>query len=161
MTPQPGDFQLVPTAGTGGKLIQLGQWLNGEGDCPYQHVRVYVGDGQFVEAEPGGARLASYPLDIGMWSTGKVPLAPGQGEQIAAAAIGYMGTPYSSLDYVALAAHRLHIPVPGLQGWIASSGHMICSQLVDQCYLDAGVHLFSDGRWPGYVTPASLYNLIR
>jgi hypothetical protein len=38
---------------------------------------------------------------------------------------------------------------------------MICSQLVDQCYQDAGVHLFADGRWPGDVTPADLYRLIR
>ncbi len=34
---------------------------------------------------------------------------------------------------------------------------MICSQLVDQSYQDAGVHLFSDGRWSGYVTPGALF----
>jgi hypothetical protein len=27
-------------------------------------------------------------------------------------------------------------------------------------YQDAGVHLFDDGRWPGYVTPKSLANLL-
>ena len=37
---------------------------------------------------------------------------------------------------------------------------MICSQLVDYCYLMAGVHLFNDGRWPGYVTPEDLANVI-
>jgi hypothetical protein len=26
--------------------------------------------------------------------------------------------------------------------------------------LQLGVHLFSDGRWPGYVTPASLARLL-
>jgi uncharacterized protein YycO len=161
LTPQPGDFQLVPTAGIGGKLIELGQWLNGDGICPYEHVRIYVGGNEFVEAEPQAARLARYPLDLGMWSTGIIPLTNAQRSAITAAARGYVGTPYSGLDYMALVLHRLHIPAPGLQAYISSTGHMICSQLVDQCYLDAGVHLFADGRWPGYVTPADLYNRLR
>ena len=72
-----------------------------------------------------------------------------------------MGVPYSFADYAALAAHRLHIPAPGLREFIGSSKSMICSQLVDQCYVDAGVHLFRDSRWPGFVTPAALAGLIR
>ena len=37
---------------------------------------------------------------------------------------------------------------------------MICSQLVDQCYLEAGIHLYDDGRDPGDVTPADLAELV-
>jgi hypothetical protein len=37
---------------------------------------------------------------------------------------------------------------------------MICSQLVDFCYAKAGVRLFADNRWEGYVTPADLAGLL-
>ncbi|MFD0528968.1 hypothetical protein ACFQ1I_21760 [Kitasatospora arboriphila] len=88
-------------------------------------------------------------------------MTDGQRAAVVAAARGYIGVPYSAADYFALGAHRLRLPVgPLIKGYVASSRHMICSQLVDQCYLDAGVHLFSDGRWPGYVTPADLAKLL-
>jgi hypothetical protein len=67
---------------------------------------------------------------------------------------------YSYLDYVALAFHSLHIPFPGLKNYIASTRHMTCSQLVDQAEKDAGVQLFKDGRWPGYVMPSDLGRLL-
>src|SRR5258708_29450415 len=73
---------------------------------------------------------------------------------ICLAARSNIGVGYSWADYMAIAAHRLHIPSPGLRDFIADSTHQICSQLIDTCYADAGVHLFADGRWPGYVTPA-------
>jgi hypothetical protein len=68
------------------------------------------------------------------------------------------GVGYSFLDYLALAAHRLRIPAPGLKRRIASSKHLICSQLCDAAYADEGCRLFS-GVWPGYVTPLGLWNL--
>ncbi|MEV8095907.1 hypothetical protein [Kitasatospora sp. NPDC085879] len=148
-----------------GRLIRIGQWLNGDGFADYEHAFVYLGGGQLVEAQPGGAELR--PLSVydgrpALWSTGRYALTDAQRAAIAAAARGYIGVPYSAADYVALAAHRFHLPVgPLIKGYVASSRHMICSQLVDQCYLDAGVHLFSDGRWPGYVTPADLAGLLR
>ncbi|MGW9433129.1 hypothetical protein ACWHA1_35035 [Streptomyces decoyicus] len=83
-----------------------------------------------------------------------------QRTDICAAATRYVGVPYSFLDYLAIATHRFHLPVPGLRRYVASTRHMICSQLVDRCYLDAGVHLFADGRWPGYVTPMALHHLL-
>jgi len=147
-----------------GRLIRIGQWLNGDGFADYEHAFVYLGGGQLVEAQPGGAELR--PLSVydgrpALWSTGRYALTDAQRAAIAAAARGYIGVPYSAADYVALAAHRFHLPVgPLIKGYVASSRHMICSQLVDQCYLDAGVHLFSDGRWPGYVTPADLAKLL-
>ncbi|MFJ9567446.1 hypothetical protein ACIRQQ_46390 [Streptomyces fuscichromogenes] len=68
--------------------------------------------------------------------------------------------PYCFADNAALATHGLHIPAPGLRTFVASTGHMICSQLVDRAYLDAHVHLFGDGRWEGYVTSMALYGLL-
>jgi hypothetical protein len=163
--PQPGDFAVVPVHGTVGKLIGLGEHLNGDQFDVWQHAFIYVG-GARVEAEPGGARLrptdpqvfgAAYPT---LWSSGVIPLTTAQRTAICKAARGYLGVPYSGLDYLALAAHRLHLWAPGLKSYVATSKHMICSQLVDQCYADAGVHLFTDNRWPGFVTPAALAGLI-
>ncbi|MER8186950.1 hypothetical protein [Kitasatospora sp. NPDC094015] len=145
-----------------GRLIRIGQWLNGDGFLDFEHAFVLVDDDHLVEAQPGGAELrpASVYRDHPMlWSTGIVPLTDEQRGAVVAAALGYQGVPYSFADYAALAAHRFHLPVgPLIKGYVASTKHMICSQLVDQCYHDAGVRLFRDGRWSGYVTPADLAN---
>ena len=160
--PIAGDFGLTQIAGTTGKLIRIGQWLNGDGFANYEHAFIYIGNDQIVEAEPGGARIAKlskYQSDSIHWSTGHFSLTENQRTQIVHAAIGYLGVPYSFLDYASLAARRLDIPVPGLHSYIKSTKHMICSQLVDQCYQDVGCHIFNDpDRWPGDVTPEALYN---
>jgi len=161
VNPQPGDFAAVPMHGAFGKLVEFGEWLNGTGFDRYQHAIVYVGDGMMVQAEPGGAQLR--PLkhyEYSLWSTGLFKLDDMQVAKIVSSAKELVGTPYSFLDYAAIAAHRLHLPIPGLRGYVSSSEHMICSQLVDYCYQAAGIQLFPDGRWNGYVTPADLAKLI-
>jgi len=167
---QPGDIILTQITGKIGKLIEWGQWLNGDGFIDFEHAALYKGNGILIEAEPGGARerpLSEYTGRSIYWSTGHIALTAAERANIVAAGVKYVqanngrGVPYSFLDYDALAVHRLHIPVPGLKQYIASTGHMICSQLVDQCYADAGVHLFTDNRWPGYVTPGDIYDVIR
>lgn len=182
---QPGDFCCVPVSGEAGELIRLGEQLNGTGFTQYQHAEIYAGSlipeaagtfemlirrsgapyGWTFSAYPGGARLKPLPcppeeLPGALWSSGAFELTGTQRRKIITAALKYEGIPYSWLDYVALAAHRLRIPVPGLRKYIAATGHQICSQITDNCYLDAGIHLFNDGRWPGYVTPADLARLI-
>jgi uncharacterized protein YycO len=162
-SPRVGDFEVVPTGGYGGKLIEIAQIISNTGRANYEHARVYVGDGNIVEAMPGGARLA--PLsenDGGLWSKNLIDLTGTQRMNIAEAAKGYVGVGYSPADYFAIAAYKFHLGllVPGLKRYVASSKHMICSQLVDQCYADAGVQLFDDGRWPGYVTPGDLADLL-
>lgn len=160
--PQPGDFAVTSVVGQVGFLISLGEWLNGSRFGHWDHAFVYVGDGQLVEAEPGGARLAGLDEYAGRplaWSTGHIELTDEQRAAIVAAARGYIGTGYSAADYFAIAAHRFRLPVPWLRRFVASSKHLICSALVDKCYQDAGVHLFQ-GRWDGYVTPADLAALV-
>jgi hypothetical protein len=166
--PSPGDIGLTRIHGWVGLLIRFGQWLNGGGFRDYEHAFVYVGLGQIIEAEPGGALLSlltRYAPDTVLW----VPCPPGLGAAVALAARAYgpgangrppVGVGYSFLDYLALAAHRLHLPLPGLRTYIESTGHMICSQLADRAAADAGWHLFTDGRWPGYVTPGDLLELV-
>jgi cell wall-associated NlpC family hydrolase len=164
MMPEIGDFVLVDIDNAVGKLIKLGQWLNGDGFSLYEHAAIFTGGNKIVEATPYGARLADlseYENNRLLWSTGAIVPSPVQRVALYRAALGYVGTRYSFADYAALAAHRLHLWAPGLKSYVASSGHMICSQLVDQCYQDAGIRLFADNRWPGYVTPADLYNLIK
>jgi hypothetical protein len=163
---QPGDFAAVRTRGDVSRLIRVGQFLNGDGFGDWEHAIFYAGGPQdlILEAEPGGARLVPYHYQSGdvLWSatSPRLDLAPEQRDRAMDTALRYRGIPYSSLDYDALALHRLHIPAPGLKEYIGSTRSMICSQLADQCRLDLGSHLFKDNRWPGYVTPLSLADLI-
>ena len=75
---------------------------------------------------------------------------------LSATARNLVGTPYSFADYLALAALHLKLPVPRVRAFVASSGHMICSQLVDAVYCRNGLHLFTDGRPSQDVTPGDL-----
>jgi len=174
-TVQTGDFCCIPISGEVGKLIELGQWLDGDGFSDYDHSEIYVGYatypnapfGYTIGAYPGGAAMKPLPcapqlLPQSIWSSqADFGLTNQSRAAIVSWANSCIGTPYSSLDYAALVTHRLHIPVPGLREYIATSDHMICSQLVDYVYMKAGVNLFTDNRWPGYVTPGDLANLIR
>jgi uncharacterized protein YycO len=162
MTPQPGDFAVIPISGPVGTLISIGEFLNGSGFGDYDHAEIYVGNNQTMGAYPGGARLVDLPADQSgwLWSTGHITLTGEERTWIVSQAVACKGVPYSSLDYFALAAHRFHIPAPQLKDYISDTKHMICSQLVDYCYMQAGVHLFTDNRWPGYVTPADLAKVI-
>src|SRR5258708_38644075 len=149
---QPGDFAVVAAGGLTGRLVAWGERLNGSAFSQYQHAFIYIGGGQVIQAEPSGASqrpLTGHTREL--WSTGIITLTAGQRAAIVNAAHRYAAakTDYSFLDYLALAAHRFRIPVPGLKRYIGNTGHMICSTLVDQCYVDAGVHLYVDGRWPG------------
>jgi hypothetical protein len=157
--PKPGDFGLVAIRGNVGKLIRFGQWLNGDGFGDYQHAVLALSNGELIEAEPGrgGARIRSqseYADTNIVWSDW--PLTDDERARLDVAGRKRERTPYSALDYFALVAHRLRIPIPGLRRYIDSSKHEICSQLVDLVYKDAGLVMFADGRWSGYVTPMSL-----
>jgi hypothetical protein len=151
---------LTQISGTVGKLIEVGQWLNGEGFQNWEHAFVALPGGLILEAEPGGARIVPLPYSDVYWCENiykLLPQPPNQ-QQLGIIASGLKGVPYSFADYAALAAARLHIPSSQLKAFIASSGHMICSQLCDEFYARLGAHIFEDSRWPGDVTPASLYN---
>lgn len=155
--PSPGDFGLVSISGIAGLGARIGQFLNGDGWTDYQHAFLVLDNGQILEAEPGGARivpLSNYDGTNAIYSTWD--LTDAQREAIVREARPLVGTPYSVLDYLSLAAHRLHIPAPHLRRYIADSGHMLCSQMVDEVYLRAGLHMYQDQRWSGDVTPGDL-----
>lgn len=124
--PSLGDIGCTTIKGDVGWLIRVGQWLNGDGFANIEHCFVYVGGGEIVEAEPGGAHLAplaEYDAREIVW----VRCPEAHRQAVAAAARNLIGTPYSALDYVAIAAHRLHIP--GLKRVALSTASMICSTL--------------------------------
>lgn len=182
---QAADFCCVPIAGETGELIALGEKFNRDKFTRYQHAEIYIpadavprgtpealavmqGKAPFgftFGAYPDGAAFISLPgppdgIQNALWSSGAIPLTTAQRKYIITMCYSLKGTPYSFLDYFALAAHRLHIPVPGLKSFISSSHHLICSQLVDEVYTRAGLTLFTDDRWSGYVTPADLASAI-
>lgn len=156
---QPGDFGLVRISGVTGSLVSAGQRLIGSGSY-YTHAFVYVGGGQAVQAQPGGAIRADV-LDIVQGrrlATSNLPLTGRQRADIVEAALSLDGTPYSFLDYAAIGARRL-LHVSALENYVSDTGHMICSQLVAECYRRAGIELFT-GRIPGDVAPGDLARLI-
>jgi cell wall-associated NlpC family hydrolase len=156
----PGDIGVTSISGDVGKLISIGEWLNGDKNDKYDHAFIYIGNGQVVEAEVGGARVGNVSAYMDgrplAFSTGKLDVPVEMSFKIVKIALSLVGTPYSFLDYFSIAAHHFHLPVPGLKEYIASSKHQICSQQVDYVYQQAGYQLFTDKRWDGYVTPAEI-----
>lgn len=171
--PRPGDFCCVPVCGVAGLGISVGQFLDGDRWSDYRHTEVFVG--QADQAGPHGYTVSTYPdgpgkvalpcqpakLPGSLWSSGLIELTGEQRVAITAWALENQRTGYSVLDYAALALHRLGMSDPGLRRYIASTGHQICSQFVDTAYAENDVHLFEDGRWAGFVTPADLAQLLQ
>jgi hypothetical protein len=159
--PQVGDIGLTQISGETGQLIRFGQWLDGTGYSDFEHAFVLADPdlaprGMIIEAEPGGARYVQLHYDNVHWCRGLAyGLTNAQRELIAEAAIDYIGTPYSALDYFSLVAKRLHLPDAALHRYVESTKHMICSQLAARAYYDAGSPLF--GAWTGDDTPGDLY----
>lgn len=161
--PQPGDIGLTQISGYGGKLIRLGQGLNGDGFADYEHAFVVTEqnskfqDETIVEAMPGGAKRVRNWHDP---ARTRWLICPEEFRaSVAGAARDYIGVPYAWTDYLALALHRFRIPTPHLKHYIETSGHMICSQLADRAAERGGWHLFKDNRWHGDVTPGDLNRL--
>lgn len=164
---QPGDFGLVSIKGGVGFLIRLGQWLNGDGFFNYEHAFVYVGEGKIVEAMPGGALLSDLSEYDGrdiMWSSGLIPLTDTQRNTIVQRALSQVGTPYSFLDYLAIALYRLHIKHPGVAKRVEDSKHLICSQLVavdydaaDMPVSDVTAYLVTPGKLTKHLLRAKGY----
>ncbi|MFB7479539.1 hypothetical protein ACFUEM_08685 [Streptomyces anulatus] len=161
-TPQVGDFALTRIEGITGRFVAAGQALVGDA-APVQHAFVYVGNGMVVQAMPGGAEMI--PIEeaspVVQWSTGHFDLSEEQRDAVVVEAVALVGTPYSFLDYASIALAHYRIRPAWVRDYVASTGHLMCSQLVDEVYLRVGLHLFDDGRIPGDVSPGDLWKLLR
>lgn len=182
--PPPGAFGLSRIGGLTGALVAAGQAVLWDGSR-YTHAFVVVDGGSVVQAMPRGAELAPLADYLGRNDVvftdapARTAIAsfiranPGRGwfgdlepeveafernlrQAITGHARELVGTPYSFADYLALAAVRLGLPSAALRRYVASSGRMICSQLVDAVYCRSGIHLFDDGRRSMDVTPGDL-----
>lgn len=154
-TPNAGDIGLTRIHGFTGFWIGLGQLLNGDASR-YTHAFIVLDDGTLIEAEPGGAAikpLSEYDGEDVLYS--KFALSDEQRATIVDTARSLKGTPYSFLDYVFLLLYRLRIRVPWITKRVESNKHMICSQLVEYCYEQAGIDLVPNSK-PNYVTPGKL-----
>jgi hypothetical protein len=157
----PGRIGLTQIHGALGVGIRIGQWLNGSGFEDFEHAFLDLGDGTLIQAEPGGAQivpLSRYGPGTVHWCDGIYNKVPADVRlRIAAEGAKLKGVPYSFLDYDAIAAHRFGLDTAWLQHYIADSGHLICSQLVDLAYKRGGFQIFSDERWDGFVAPGDIY----
>lgn len=164
VVPRPGDFAVISSNSKVGALVDVMESLSGGGVTQFSHACICEGIDKngtvwIVEAMPQGAQHVPwhYADTEHLWSTGVVETSPQAGEK----AMAYVGWGYGWADYAVLAARRFSLPfAPELQARYERTHTMICSQLVDQSELDAGVHLFADGRPAGYVRPSDLAGLV-
>lgn len=182
--PKPGDFFVTRTRGP--LLDQLAAWFirwwTARKDLQRKwkssdvnHAGTYIGptadypEGAIVEAlrRVRYSSVNSYPDAI--WSTGRLPahLTPDdrQRRMIVASAEDMVGDRYNTLDLLAvgLAQPRAGQLVTSSTWWakrLNRDGREICSQAVDQQYLDAGIHLFDDGRLAGLIAPQDLDEIL-
>lgn len=160
-TSSPARIGLVKINGAAGFGIRLGQFLVGSGFEDFEHAFLDLGDGWLVEAEPGGARhrrLSDYDgVDVHWCDSIYRNVTPDKRQAIVEEADKLIGVKYSFLDYEAIALHKFGLDADWLRRYIADSGHLICSQLVDLAYQRGGYQIFTDDRWAGYVTPGDIY----
>lgn len=176
---RPGDIGFTNIGGAAGALIWAGQKIvdaTSREESRFKHVFVVVEGGtvgvmpggpapRIVQAMPSGAE--EIRIGVEHWRADTVYIRPHYqvghldyteiSADVADAARTYVGTPYSFLDYVAIAGLHVGIKNGLIRRRVTGSKHMICSQLGDQSMSDAGWHIFDDGRLPQDVTPAALY----
>ncbi len=157
-----GDFGLVLDPNGAGRWIELAEALDHKGPSLFTHAFVVVGEGrnpEIVSAMPHGARIQHF-LDYSNVTLSSWVLSPEQRAAISVRARLLVGTPYSFIDYLSLALLHFHVRPSFVVNYVASTHHMICSQFVDEVYAACGVHLFTDNRFPGDVTPADLGDVL-
>lgn len=155
--PAPGSFGLTRIVGPTRWWINVGQAINGDPSF-FSHAFLVLDRGEIVEGWPGGARIRRLSSYLGKRDVVfcEPPMTDLQRQRVVMFGRGMKGTPYSFLDYLSIAAVRLGVRPPAMQRYVESSGHLICSALVDRTYTLGGVSLFDDGRICGDVTPGDL-----
>jgi len=144
VTPQPGDF---------GVVLRTESWwrqpvealINWGSKSRAYHAFLAVGEGQLIEAEPKGARLAQVGEHLdAVWSD--IQMTDAQRVQIAAAGRSYLGCEYNWLDDLAIGLARRGIAPKWVTRRLTDSDAVMCSQLVVIAYRSAGVDPFPGER---------------
>ena len=157
-----GMFGLTQIGGLTGFFIRTGQVLVGDASR-WTHAFIVIDDQTILEAQPTGARLAplSSVLDgRPIAASYAIRLTSEESARIADVSMKYVGVKYGFSAYLHLALTFVGIDSARLRKYLSTNRRLICSQLVDQIYHDAGIHLFDDGRAHYDVTPGDLANLL-
>jgi len=147
----------VQITGPGGWAIRVAQAITGDWSR-YTHAGIVLDDATVIGAQPGGAAIIGLDqiMDRRPLAFSKMDLTEQTRAALVATARSLEGTPYSFLDYAALGLLAIGLKPRWIRARVRTSGHLICSQLVDLVYTRAGVHIFDDGRDSGDVTPGDL-----
>lgn len=167
MTHNPGDIICVPEINHDTDLLETAIWLAGSVYNRHKDCYLYIGDadqnnpqGYAIAAYPDGAKKIPLPAEQDGWLWSDFTLLDVHRDLIVEAAVNLIGTPHGALDYFSIAAWGLGIPTSDLPGFIADESHMTGPQMVEHCYRAAGIHLFTDTRIKGYVTPMDVISII-
>lgn len=155
---QPGDFFVVRTHGLAAQVIRAAT------RSAYNHAGIYLPDGMCVEAAPEGARYASADYGNDAILVSHILLSDLQRKMVCEAAKSFIGTPYGWVNIASVGALQYGLHPYFLRNYVEHTKELICSQLVDEAYWRAGIHLFQNEnpeRTPMDVTPGDLARLIR
>jgi uncharacterized protein YycO len=150
-TPRPGDYGVVKTQGTFGKLIRVGTMSR------WNHAFICIDEHLIVEANPTGVEISpitKYPLIA--WNQHE-ELTQEQRQNIVDAAVNLVGRPYGFFDIFVLALRILGLKMLSntkFMEYAAMRYGVICSELVAISYDKAGISLVS--KPDNLVTPGDL-----
>lgn len=158
---KPGDFFVIRTDGWAAPWIRLITRSD------VNHAGILGSGGRTVEAAPHGA-YEGYASDYPHAQWSHLDLTDEQRLRICQEAYRLVGTPYSWVDCAAIGiadiSRAAGIPNVHVPEWVRKRlnrrTRLMCSQLVDTAYANAGVRLFTDDRLPGDVSPGDLANLL-
>lgn len=149
--PRTGQFGVVRTPGFAAWVIRLFT------RSQVNHAYIYITENMIVEAKPTGAVMSRASIyDGAEKAESNWWFLPGEASDIRRAAERLVGTPYGFLDIVCIGLMLLGLRWGWLINRAQSQKRLICSQLVDRAYRNAGIHLYHDNRPDGLVTPGDL-----
>lgn len=154
----PGDLFLTQIDGAVGVVIRCGQAFAGD-FSRYIHAGIILDNDEVISAQPSGARVDPLASIIDKRPLAIMPVPPTAQDRrgrIVEFARSLEGHRYGFEAYLSIALARLGIKPGWLQNLMASERGLICSAFADAVWLDAGIHLFDDGRLLGEVTPGDL-----
>ena len=133
--PRFGDYGVVKTNGFFGWLIRLGTFSR------WNHVVVYVGNGDIISADPRGIKKKKAAEYSSIAWNQHEELDDNQRMQIVNAALETVGKPYDffTIADIALRSLGLKVLTKGFINRLAQSNGYICSELVAECYRKGGL----------------------
>lgn len=152
-----GQYGVVRTHTPIGWLIRLAT------RSQVSHAYIYITEDLIVEATWAGAVIthaSKFEKATSLHPVSRFPLTPAEQDAVTTAARALVGTPYGFLDILALGLVSLGVQWKWARRVTAREKGLICSQLVDRAYRNAGIHLYTDGRPDGSVTPGDLLLLL-